>query len=229
MIAAFLSARRPDDPTDRTGALLALLPHVSETGRKGLREEIVEEAAAVDDVDRRADILIALASRLSAVERADALERAVAAARSISIPWRRGRALASLVPLLPESQRGNVIEEALEAGRIGNDLPRLIALASYLSEAQSQAFVSGLLAGAALQRNDDRVRASLEGIVALPATRWTMARDLLAALLDDLPGIHRRLALLALRNWMPNVALLGGERAIVQTLETVRDIGKWWR
>jgi hypothetical protein len=28
---------------------------------------------------------------------------------------------------------------------------------------------------------------------------------------------------------IPNVALLGGERALVQTLGTIRDIGKFWR
>ncbi|OPF19204.1 apoptotic protease-activating factor 1 like protein [Microcystis aeruginosa KW] len=237
-------ARAIGDEDNRARALTNLVPHLPE-----VLPEALAVARAIGDEDNRARALTNLAPHLPEV-----LPEALEAARGIGSEYYRAEALTGLAPYLPE-----VLPEALAIARaIEHESDRawaLIGLAPYLPEVLPEALevargieneysraraLTGLaphlpesLLSEALEvaRGIGSEESRAEALKALTATLTPANVDLSfwQDVLQALGTLTRPHFLETIPNLVPLILHFGGEVALREVYQSIRDVSRWWR
>jgi hypothetical protein len=207
-------ARGIGDEYPRAWALTELAPHLPVS----LLPEALEIARGIGDEKDRAWALTELAPHLPV----SLLPEALAIARGIGDESDRALALTGLAPHLPE-----VLPEALEIARgIGYEYPRALALtglAPYLPEVLPEALEIARGIG------DEYFRA--KALKALTATLTPANVDLSfwQDVLQALGTLTRPKFLETIPNLVPLILHFGGEVALREVYQSIRDVSRWWR
>ncbi len=243
---ALEAARGIGDEYDRAKALTGLAPHLPE-----VLPEALEVARGIGDEDYRAEALTGLAPHLPEV-----LPEALEAARGIGDEYYRAEALTELVSHLPESllpealaiARGirdesdrayeltllaphlpvSLLPEALEIARgIENEYNRakaLTGLAPYLPESL---LPEALEIARGIGGESDRAKV----LKALTATLTPANVDLSfwQDVLQALGTLTRPKFLKTVPNLAPLILHFGGEVALREVYQSIRDVSRWWR
>ncbi|MFN5971600.1 MAG: NB-ARC domain-containing protein [Microcystis sp.] len=206
-------ARMIGDGDYRAEALTGLAPHLPES----LLPEALEIARGIGNENYRAEALIGLAPHLPEV-----LPEALEVARGIGSKYNRARALIGLAPYLPE-----VLPEALEvARRIGDESNRaeaLTGLAPYLPEVLPEA----LEVARGIGYEEYRAKA----LKALTATLTPANVDLSfwQDVLHALGTLTRSNFLKTIPNLVPLILHFGGEVALREVYQGIREVSRWWK
>ncbi|MBD2598847.1 NB-ARC domain-containing protein [Microcystis viridis] len=210
---ALAIARAIEHESDRAMALTGLAPYLPE-----VLPEALEVARGIGNEDNRARALTNLVPHLPEV-----LPEALEIARGIRDEDNRARALTNLVPHLPE-----VLPEALEIARaIGDGYHRakaLTRLAPHLPEY--------LLPGALeIARTIGSEYNRAEALKALTATLTPANVDLSfwQDILHALGTLTRRKFLETIPNLAPLILHFGGEVALREVYQGIREVSRWWK
>ncbi|GCA88469.1 NB-ARC domain-containing protein [Microcystis aeruginosa] len=207
-------ARGIRDEYYRAWALTELVSHLPE-----VLPEALGVARGIGDEDKRALALTDLAPHLPE----SLLPEALAVARGIRDEDNRARALTNLVPHLPE-----VLPEALAVARgIGDGDSRALALtrlAPHLPESllpEALAVARGI--GSEYHRAD--VLKALTATLTPANVDLSFWQDVLQAL----GSLTRPKFLETIPNLVPLILHFGGEVALREVHQGIRDVSRWWR
>ncbi|MDB9411822.1 NB-ARC domain-containing protein [Microcystis aeruginosa] len=198
----------------RAWALTGLVPHLPE-----VLPEALAVARGIGDEDNRALELTNLAPHLPE----SLLPEALAVARGIRDEDNRARALTNLVPHLPE-----VLPEALAVARgIGDGDSRALALTRLAPHLPESLLPEALEAARGIGSEYHRA----DVLKALTATLTPANVDLSfwEKTLQALGTLTRSNFLETIPNLVPLILHFGGEVALREVYQSIRDVSRWWR
>lgn len=219
----------------RAKALAGLLARLVELG---CAEEALQVAGAVEDGEGRAVVLERLAPYLPESLLLQAVEMAegVPELDSYSSNSPQASVLMALIPRLPEPLRAPIQEQALIAAQNIPDhegcAQTLLRLAPQLLDPlQGTALRLALLA--ALRINKDRHRFEREELLAsaavqLAALSYERLYPIWSEVLHDLASHSRQNFLADLRLFVPIIAALGNEMGVIEAMNAIEDVIRWW-
>ncbi|MFO0291085.1 MAG: NB-ARC domain-containing protein, partial [bacterium] len=197
----------------RAEALTGLAPYLPE-----VLPEALEIARGIRDEDNRARALTNLVPHLPEV-----LPEALAVARGIGNEYPRALALTGLVPHLPE-----VLPEALAVARgIGDEDNRALALTNLAPHLPVSLLPEALEIARGIGFEYHRALA----LKALTATLTPANVDLSfwQDILHALGTLTRPKFLETIPNLVPLILHFGGEVALREVYQSIRDVSRWWR
>jgi len=197
----------------RAEALTGLAPYLPE-----VLPEALEIARGIRDEDNRARALTNLVPHLPEV-----LPEALAVARGIGNEYPRALALTGLVPHLPE-----VLPEALAVARgIGDEDNRALALTNLAPHLPVSLLPEALEIARGIGFEYHRALA----LKALTATLTPANVDLSfwQDVLHALGTLTRLHFLETIPNLAPLILHFGGEVALREVFQSIRDVSRWWR
>ncbi len=207
-------ARGIGDESDRARALTGLAPYLPE-----VLPEALEVARGIGNEFFRAEALTALAPYLPESLLPEALE----IARGIGNEYDRAEALTGLAPYLPES----LLPEALEVARgIGDEKDRaraLTGLARHFPQLLPEALEVARGIGSEYHRAD--VLKALTATLTPANVDLSFWQDVLQAL----GTLTRSNFLETIPNLAPLILHFGGEVALREVYQSIRDVSRWWR
>ncbi|MFB2807360.1 NB-ARC domain-containing protein [Microcystis sp. BLCC-F209] len=215
---ALEAARGIGDEKDRAEALTGLAPHLPE-----VLPEALEAARGIGNENYRAKALTQLSRHLPEV-----LPEALEVARGIGNENYRAKALTGLALHLPVSLPVSLLPEALEIARgIGDEKDRaeaLTGLAPYLPE-------SLLPEALEVARGIGNQSYRADVLKALTATLTPANVDLSfwQDVLQALGTLTRPKFLETIPNLVPLILHFGGEVALREVYQSIRDVSRWWR
>ncbi|MFM6664233.1 MAG: NB-ARC domain-containing protein [Microcystis panniformis] len=207
-------ARGIGDEDYRAEALTGLAPHLPES----LLPEALEIARGIENENSRAWALTGLAPHLPEV-----LPEALEIARGIGDEYYRARALIGLAPHLPE-----VLPEALEVARgIGNENSRAWALTGLAPHLPESLLPEALEVARGI--GNEYYRADV--LKALTATLTPANVDLSfwENTLQALGTLTRPHFLETIPNLAPLILHFGGEVALREVHQAIREVSRWWK
>ncbi|MCA2654454.1 NB-ARC domain-containing protein [Microcystis sp. M061S2] len=207
-------ARGIRDEYYRAWALTELVSHLPE-----VLPEALGVARGIGDEDKRALALTDLAPHLPE----SLLPEALAVARGIRDEDNRARALTNLVPHLPE-----VLPEALAVARgIGDGDSRALALTELAPHLPESLLPEALEAARGIGSEYHRA----EVLQALTATLTPANVDLSfwQDVLQALGTLTRPKFLKTVPNLVPLILHFGGEVALREVYQSIRDVSRWWK
>jgi hypothetical protein len=212
------------DEDRRAQALVGLAPHLPGP----LLQEALATARVIANEFRRAQALVGLVPHLSEPLQVTVLQEALTAARAITNKHSRIQALAGLVPYLSEPLQVTVLQEALAAARtITDEDSRAQALAKLAPHLSGPLLQEALAAARAI--NDWPRAKALAGltpyvkqlpVIVLYSLWCETLRNLAARPRPDLLSDIQALA--------PVITVLGGNEALVATVQAIIEVGKWF-
>ncbi|MFN7565965.1 MAG: NB-ARC domain-containing protein [Microcystis sp.] len=208
-------ARAIRDESRRAEALTGLAPYLPEN----LLREALEIARGIGDEDNRALALTDLAPHLPEILLPEALE----VARGIRDESDRATALTWLAPYLPESLLPKALAVARDIWSESSRVEALIGLAPHLPQVLPEA----LEAARGIGGESDRAKA----LKALTATLTPANVDLSfwQDVLQALGTLTRPKFLETIPNLVPLILHFGGEVALREVYQGIRDVSRWWR
>ena len=216
-------SRRIPDEWARSGIISAIVSLLSDS------TEALAISREINREDCLADALSSIAPRLANPQ--DALTLAL----DIQIPEYRYFALSNIAPLLPEHFRYDLLEDAIKmAHEIEDPWARATAI-SYIAPLLSQhpgeeMILEITFESIAKNVDDDCCRAnSFSRIVEMISEEeTTKSYPLWCRTLHTLARRTREDLLMDISSLMPLVMKLGGQDALIETAEAIKDIQKWW-
>jgi hypothetical protein len=207
-------ARGIENEYNRALALTGLAPHFPE-----VLPEALAVVRGIGHEYNRAEALIGLAPHLPESLLSEALE----IARGIRDEYNRARALTGLAPHLPES----LLSEALEIARGIEDESRraeaLTRLAPYLPEVLPEALEIARGIGSEYHRAL-ALKALTATLTPANVDQFTWKKNLQA-----LGTLTRPKFLETIPNLAPLILHFGGEVALREVHQGIRDVSRWWR
>jgi hypothetical protein len=207
-------ARGIEDQFFRALALTGLAPRLPE-----VLPEALEIARGIGDEDNRALALTDLAPHLPEILLPEALE----VARGIRDESDRATALTWLAPYLPESLLPKALAVARDIWSESSRVEALIGLAPHLPQVLPEA----LEAARGIGGESDRAKA----LKALTATLTPANVDLSfwQDVLQALGTLTRPKFLKTVPHLVPLILHFGGEVALREVYQGIRDVSRWWR
>ncbi|ROH89365.1 NB-ARC domain-containing protein [Microcystis aeruginosa FACHB-524] len=206
-------ARGIENESDRAKALTGLAPHLPE-----VLPEALEIARGIENESDRAKALTGLAPYLPEV-----LPEALEVARGIRDESDRATALTWLAPYLPESLLPKALAVARDIWSESSRVEALIGLAPHLPQVLPEA----LEAARGIGGESDRAKV----LKALTATLTPANVDLSfwQDILHALGTLTRSNFLETIPNLVPLILHFGGEVALREVFQGIRDVSRWWR
>ena len=188
--------------------------------------EALEIARKMPDDYRRSIVLAEIAPRLQ-----DA-DEALAIAQKIKDDYRRAIALAEIAPRLPEAEKINILDEALLAAqKIKDDHWRAEALSNIAPKFPDAKKIE-ILDEALSATNKIRKQPWSDIVIKLPTEEEAEEESIYLSPWDltiyDLSNKGRNNLLSDLSFSAPLIARLGGDDALRETIEAIKDVGRWW-
>ncbi len=218
-------------PPRSVQALLAVAEQLPRKERLQVLGDALRSARAAASDGERAEDLADVAEHLTGVERSQVLAEALETARSIDSAWdyvinRRSHALVAVAKNLAGRERLQVLGEALEADHgtdhAGSSPDVLNAVAYHLIEAD---WVRRPLDA----RSEGDPAPDRAKTLAPFTLKWSHRRYcLFASLLDAASDFDRKSLLVMFGALAPAIAALGGEAALRETADAIRDTVRWW-
>ena len=206
--------RQNQDDGKRAERLKAISPHLPST----LLPEALATAREIGDESNRAEALTGLAPYLPE----NLLPEALATAREIGDEYYRAEALTGLAPYLPE-----ILPEALATAReIGDESYRaraLTGLAPYLPEILPEALATAREIG-----NESNRAKALQALTKL-LTLANVDLSLWEKTLHVLGTLTRHHFLETIPNLVPLILHFGGEVALREVHQAIREVSRWWK
>jgi hypothetical protein len=230
---ALAAARGIGNISLRIQALQAVAWQLTGRERQEVLSDVLTAAREISYEPLRARVLSGIAIQLT--NDPELLRQALAASRDIADGRYRADVISALVE--PLRNQSKLLGEALSSARsIGDKRAQTIvltALAGYLEGKDRQALLS--------ETDRKRHRAQMKLSLSEQARYANVSRrrkptrlprlavyDQFASQLDIGSLLPRKKCLVSLRLLSPSIAALGGQAAIRETAQAIRDVSRWW-